>query len=113
MANLFAIKADQVRTSVGQMSAKVAMATCARLASVANVNDNFPEAHEVWDGLVDANAIVSRSILNMAELFLAKISTAVVNYIAKFLESVDDRGVGQFIRRVEDLNVRERAVDIL
>ena len=85
MANLLAVETDHICARVGQMSAKVAMATCARLARVADIYDNFSEAYEVWDGLINANTIVSRVVLNVAKLFLAKISAAVMNYIAKFL----------------------------
>jgi len=63
--------------------------------------------------LFDLNSTVTDTILDVFAALITKITSAVVEDITIFCQSLDNSGIGHFMRSIKNLEVRKGTVDIL
>jgi len=112
MAGLVAVVANDSVAGIREMSSLMTMAASAWLSFVPEMNQNFSKADEVGYGALNSDLVVADTILNIFPSRFFKITTADVKNITIFGQTVDDVRVGHFVRRVKNLKVCERAVNI-
>ena len=113
MAGFLAVKAGNRVTSRSKMVGLSAEATCAWLADVSKVNVVAVESQETRDRTLNTNAIMMNSVVDVFPAGFSKEATTVVDNITVTRKVLDDGRIGKLMRRVEDLKISERTVDIL
>ena len=113
VTGLLAVITNDGMTSVRVVAGLMAMAASARLSFVPEVNQNFPEAHVVGDRALDADSVMTDTILNIFPSRFTEIATAGTQNITIFGEAVNNSWIWHFVRSVKNLKIRERSVHIL
>lgn len=90
-----------------------AEATCAWLADVAKLDIVAIEPQETRNRTFDTNAIMTDSVVNVFPARLGKEAATVVENIAVAGKTLNDGRIWKLMRRVKDLKISERSVDIL
>ena len=81
MAGLFTVETNHSVASTSVMTGLMTMATRARLILVAKVMQNFSKAHEILDGALDMNSVMTNTIVNIFPALEAEKTRAMVNDI--------------------------------
>ena len=113
MTELFAVVTDYRVTCINVVAGLIAVATCAWLAFISEVNEDFAKSDVIRDSFLNPDSVVTHAVLNMVPPFLSKITAAMMNDITKFREALNNCCIGHLVRGVKNLHVRERTVNIL
>ena len=94
MAKLFAVITHNIMAGIGVVTGLITVATGTGLSFVTQVQLYFSKAQKIRDGILDSHTVMPDTVLDMFETRFTKITTAVMENVTVFGQTIDDCRIG-------------------